>query len=30
MRDLLSSNHLAQLIARFDDCSAVVGIVGLG
>jgi len=30
MRDLHSSSYLAQLIARFDNGSAVVGIVGLG
>lgn len=30
MRDFPSSNHLAQLIAKFDNGSAVVGIVGLG
>jgi len=30
MRDLHSSSYLAQLIASFDNRSAVVGIVGLG
>ena len=30
MRDFPSNSHLAQLIAKFDNGSAVVGIVGLG
>ena len=30
MRDFPSNSHLAQLIAKFDDASAVVAIVGLG
>ena len=30
MRDLHSSSYLAQLIARFENGSAVVGVVGLG
>jgi hypothetical protein len=30
MRDELFSGHLKQLIAKFQDRSAVIGIVGLG
>ena len=30
MRDFPSSSHLARLIARFSDGTAVVGVVGLG
>jgi hypothetical protein len=30
MRDLHSSSYLAQLMAKFENGTAVVGVVGLG